>query len=143
MRNILLLLSTIIFISCSSDDDAGDVITNEFKQIEIILPQSDWRVSEYFSNGTDQTIEFESFDFTFTEDGTVEVQNDLFTEVGTWNYVSTAEAGEQLLLQFSQTATPFDKLSKNWTILSLSISNIELSTVDANGEIDRLTFTKL
>ena len=142
MKKILLLLSVIVFISCSSDDDAGDVITNEFEQIEIILPQNDWMVSEYFSNETDGTIEFESFIFHFKADGTVDAQNDLFTENGTWRYVSTAEKGEQLILQFTQTAPPFDKISKDWSILSLSISNIELSTTDDAGNIERLTFTK-
>ena len=143
MKNIVLLFATFLFISCSSDDDAGNVITNEFEQIEITLPQHDWVVSDFTINGESHAIEFESFTFHFKADETVEAQNDLYTETGTWNYKSTAENGEQLVIRFLPATPPFDKISKDWTIVSLSISTIELSFVNSNQEIELLTFSAL
>ncbi len=61
-------------------------MTTNFKNIETILPQGTWEVSSYFEGNTDRTMDFESFVFTFNEDGTVIAQNDLFTENGTWEY---------------------------------------------------------
>src|SRR5690554_5752826 len=100
MKKIAFIFSLLLCISCSSDDDAGNVITIEFEQIELILPQNEWIISKFTSNQTDQTIEFESFIFNFETDGTFTSQNDLFTEAGTWEYISTAQLGEQLSLRF-------------------------------------------
>jgi len=143
MKKILLLLFTVIvFASCSSDDDSGDANTNDFEQIETILPQGEWEVSKFMEGASDNTNEFESFVFTFDEDGTVVAQNDLFAENGTWTY-DNSSTNEELVLVFGQT-TPFDRINDDWVILSVSNSKIELSGTDSsNGELDLLTFTKL
>lgn len=143
MKKLALILSLIFLVSCNTDDDAGDVVTNEFEQIKIILPQGEWKVSNFYESQADHTADFESFTFTFKEDGTVYGQTDLYTENGTWNYESTSEFGEQLVLQFSGT-TPFDEITEDWKIVSLSISKIELSKVSSNEEDTKLlTFSKL
>ena len=133
----------IAFTACSSDDDSGDANTTEFEQIKSILPQGEWEVSKLIEDGTDQTIAFESFVFNFNADGTLRAQNDLFTENGTWVYDNSDSGSENLNLQFSGT-TPFEKIHKNWEIVSVSNSKIELSydNVDT-GDTELLTFSKL
>ncbi len=142
MKNFVWIFSLIVLFSCSSDDDAGDVITNKFEQIKTILPQGEWEVSYFYDNG-DQTFNFESFIFTFNADGTVYGQTDLFTENGTWAYKSTSENGEQLLLQFEGTV-PFDRIIGVWNIISLGTEKVELSNGKAGDEkVKLLTFSKL
>lgn len=143
MKQLVLIFSLLILASCSTEDNSGDVINNKFEQIKLILPQEQWKISNLFTDNAVHTDDFQSFTFTFKEDGTVEGQTDLFTEVGTWGYKSSSENGEQLILQFSDT-TPFDKISKDWKIVSLSISKIELID-EGNSSVDTrlLAFSKL
>ncbi|CAM3376541.1 hypothetical protein [Aequorivita lipolytica] len=146
MKRVLIVLAIVIFASCSSDDDSGDVNTNEFENIKTTLPQGEWEVSKLIDGQTDHTASFESFVFTFKEDGTVRAQNDLFTENGTWAYdnsSSSSDSSEELILQFSE-MTPFDEINDDWDIVSVSNSKIELSDVSGgNGDVELLTFVKL
>lgn len=143
MKKILILLAIVTFVSCSSDDDSGNANTNEFEDIKTTLPQGEWEVSKFIDGQSDHTVDFESFIFTFNEDGTVSAQNDLFTENGTWAYDNTSSSSEELVLQFSGT-TPFDQINDDWDIVSVSNSKIELSDVSGgNGDVELLTFTKL
>lgn len=147
MKKILILFAVTALAACSSKDDSGDANTNEFEQIKTTLPQGQWKVSKLIEGESDHTINFESFVFTFKEDGTVAAQNDLFTENGTWLYDNTSDDSsgndEELVLEFSET-TPFDEINDDWKIVSVSNSKIELSNVSGgNGDIELLTFTKL
>jgi len=142
MKKILILLTAIVFASCSSDDDSGDANTNEFEQIETTLPQGQWEISKLIDGQSDHTAAFESFVFTFKVDGTATAQNDLFTENGTWAY-DNSSSSEELVLQFGAT-TPFDKINDDWDIVSQSSTKIELSDESGgDGDIELLTFTKL
>lgn len=143
MKKLILIFSIVMFFSCSTDDDAGDVITNEFEQINIILPQTKWKVSNLYTKNADHTQDFESFIFTFNEDGSVQAQTDLFTEQGTWAYKNSSEKGEQLELEFNETS-PFEEITDQWKIISLSVSKIELSVPGkTTAETHLLAFSKL
>ena len=146
MKKILILFAVIAISACSSNDDSGDANTNEFEYIKTTLPEGQWKVSQLLEGESDHTENFESFVFTFKEDGTVSAQNDLFTESGTWAYDNSSDDSdnsEELVLQFSET-TPFDEINDDWNIVSVTNSQIQLSEVSGgNGEIELLTFTKL
>ena len=143
MKRIFILISFIAFASCSSDDDAGNVNTNEFEHIKSTLPQGEWKISKFIDIETDKTSAFESFVFTFNEDGSVTAQNDLFTENGIWAYDNTSNNAEELVLQFSE-QVPFDEINDDYDIVSVSNSTVELADESGeNGEIEILTFTKL
>lgn len=142
MKRILVILAIVVFASCSSDDDSGNVNTNEFEQIKNTLIQGEWKVSKLIDGESDHTSDFESFTFTFSEDGTVAATNDLFTENGTWAY-DNSSSNEELVLQFSET-TPFDEINDDWDIVTVTNSKVELSDVSGgNGDVELLTFTKL
>jgi hypothetical protein len=130
-------------VSCSSDDDSGDVVTNEFENIKTTLPQGQWKISKLIDGTSDYTAEFESFAFTFSEDGTVIAQNDILSEPGTWAYDNTSSSSEELVLQFSE-MDPFDELNDDWDIVSVSSAKIELMDISGgDGDTELLTFTKL
>ncbi|WP_347372748.1 hypothetical protein [Aequorivita sp. Q41] len=142
MKKILLLFTAFAFIACSSDDDAGDANTNEFQQIETTLPQGEWKITRLIDGDSDHTSDFNSFTFTFKEDGTVNATNDLYTEPGTWAYDNSSNSGEELVLQFSETE-PFDEINDDWDIVSISSSKIELTDISGgDGDVELLTFTK-
>src|SRR5690606_11518423 len=137
MRQFTLLLFLAILASCNNDDEGGGVITNKFNQIEIILPQGEWEITHFNDDNVDKTMEFENFIFLFKDDGTVEGSTDLHTENGNSNYKSTSENGEQLVFNFNG-VNPLDKLNHNWDILSLSVSQVEISVVDNGNQTTKL-----
>jgi len=118
MKRLFIVLAITIFAACNSDDDSGNVNTNEFENIKTTLPQGEWEVSKLIDGQSDHTVDFESFVFIFNEDGTVVAQNDLFTENGTWAYDNSSSSSEELVLQFSQ-QTPFDQINDDWDIVSV------------------------
>ncbi len=143
MKKLILIFAVALLASCSSDDDAGDVISNEFEQIKTILPQGTWEVSKFIKDNIDKTADFESFIFTFDVNGKVVGKNDLFSEQGTWAYKTTAEEGEELVLQFNPVA-PFDEISNHWDIVSVSGNKVELSDVgNGSDDTELLIFSKL
>ncbi len=147
MKKLLFILSITILASCSSNDDSGDVNDDQFQNIETILPQGTWEVSSYFEGNTDRTMDFESFVFTFDQDNTLKAKNDLFTENGTWEYQNSESNpdgnDERLLLEFGGT-TPFDLITEDWGIISVSSTKVELSVASGNnGKAELLTFSKL
>ncbi len=143
MKKILIILTIIVIASCSSNDDPGNVQTNEFENIKITLIQGEWKVGNLTDGQSDHTADFESFVFTFNEDGTVAATNDLFTETGTWTYDNSSSSDEELVLQFSESA-PFDEINDDWEIIVVSNLKIDLRDVSGgNGDTELLSFTKL
>lgn len=142
MKRILVLLTAmVVFASCSSDDDSGDVY-GEFEQIKTTLPEGEWEITNLIDGDADKTSDFESFVFTFNEDGTVVGQTDLFSENGTWAYDNSSTTEEKLVLVFGETE-PFPEISDDWEIISVSSSKIELRDDNGDGDVELLTFTKL
>lgn len=143
MKKLLILFTALLFASCSSDDDSGDANTNEFENIKTTLPQGEWKITRLIDGQSDHTADFESFIFTFNEDGTVAAKTDLFTEAGTWKYDNSSSSGEELDLLFGETP-PFDEINDDWDIVSVSNSKVELRDVSGgNGDTELLTFSKL
>ncbi|SRR5690554_1889480 len=144
MKKLLLLFSVLIMASCSSDDDAGDVVTNEFERISSVLPQGTWKVTTLIDGNENHTAAFESFIFTFNEEGSVIAENDLYSETGIWAYRTTAQEGEQLVLAFND-VIPFDEINDDWKIVSVTNTKVELSDDDDNDldDLDILVFTKI
>jgi hypothetical protein len=142
MKKILIVLTVIAFTACSSNDDAGDANTIEFEKIKTTLPEGEWKISNLIDGQSDHTEDFQSFVFTFNEDGTVAATNDLYSEPGTWTYDNSSSSSEKLVLQFSET-TPFDEINDDWEIVLVSSSTVELRDVSGgDGDIELLTFTK-
>lgn len=143
MKKILILLAVVVFASCSKDDKAGDAHTTKFEQIKTTLPEGQWKVSTFIVGQSDKTSDFESFVFTFNQDGTMIGDTDLFSETGTWIYDNTSSTSEKLVLLFGET-DPFPELNDDWDILSVSNSRVELSdNNNAAGGTLLLSFTKI
>lgn len=143
MKKILILFAVVIFASCSKDDKPGDVHPTKFEQIKTTLPEGQWKVSTFIVGQSDKTSDFESFVFTFNQDGTVIGETDLFSETGTWTYDNTSSTSEKLVLVFGET-DPFPELNDDWDILSVTNSKVELSdNNNATGGTLLLSFTKI
>lgn len=139
MKKLILLFAVVIFASCSSDDD--NVRLDEPDAITIILPEGQWKVSNFIDDDEDKTAQFTSFIFEFKTDGTVTAQNDILTENGLWSYDNDRDDPE-LDIRFND-GSILDDISDDWDIISVSTSKIELSDTDSDGETELLTFVKI
>lgn len=143
MKKLFLVLAIIGLASCNSNDDSGDANINEFEQIKTTLPQGEWKITKLIDGTSDHTADFDSFVFTFNENGTVIAANNILSEQGTWAYDNSSSSGEELVLKFNETA-PFDEINDDWDIVSVSNSKIELIDISGgNGGTDNLIFEKI
>ena len=143
MQKLIILVALFSCISCSNNDDAGDVRTNEFEVINTVLPQGEWKVDYFYRDSEDHTLDFETFVFKFKGDGTVQAQTDLFTGLGTWLYDNAPEKPEKLILIFSE-SVPFDSMNHDWKIISVGTSKVELSyETNSDEDTELLSFVKI
>lgn len=143
--SIFLLISASFFaLSCDSDDDSSDNNNNVIVQLEASIKVGAWRVSNFVEDGIDQTHHFSSYAFTFSENGTVSATNGTNTVTGTWTTSSSSSSGSKFILNFNASSGPFEEISEDWRIESVTTILIDLKHVSGgDGSIDLLTFAKI
>ena len=128
--------------TCSSDDDspsASQLVT----QTQNTIVSGTWRVTLFSENGVVQTSNYNGYNFTFNANSTVEAVNGTTPQTGTWT-TGTDDSTPKLIVTFSATTGPFEEISEDWRILTVSSTRIELKHVSGgDGSIDLLTFQKL
>ncbi|WP_339609443.1 hypothetical protein [uncultured Planktosalinus sp.] len=119
-------------------DGGGSV---EAQQLRDVLTDGNWFVSLYLEDGDeDETSDFNSFTFNFSENGQVAASNNSVTLNGSW-FVSESDSNLKLVLNFFD-AYPLDELDEDWKVTSFSSTQIELRE-DDDEDGDILIFEKL
>lgn len=109
------------------------------RSIEDDMTDGLWRVSYFYENGFNKTIDYENYTFNFNDNGTVNAYFSDLLVTGTWN-ISSKNRHIKFYLSFPE---PLDDLSDDWEVLSNSSGRIELKDVSGDGSVDYLIFTKL
>jgi hypothetical protein len=140
LLNIFLASTVIAFASCSKDDDDNSP-SGPSAEVATSLKSGTWKVSSYSDNGTDKTIDYNSFVFTFAANGTVSASNGILTANGTWK--TQRDGGKhELDIEFTNPAL-FEPIDEDWEIVSQSATQVSLKDVnDAGTETDLLVLTK-
>ncbi|RYY71357.1 MAG: hypothetical protein EOO13_03460 [Chitinophagaceae bacterium] len=134
---LLAALLLLAITSCSKSDDERGAST----AVATSLRSGTWRVTTYSDNGADETTDFNSFTFIFTNSGTVTATNSILTANGTWS-TGIDDSKHKLNLNFSSPAF-FSEISEDWEIVSQSSTQVSLRHVSGgSGEIDLLVFQK-
>jgi hypothetical protein len=103
-----------------------------------IITDGTWYVS-YFFRDQDDTDDYENYDFTFNDNGTVTVTGGSGS-TGTW--ATFIDSGD-LELDLTFTASALDELAEDWTVIDYSPTLIKLQKVSGGGDdIRSLHFTK-
>ena len=150
MKPFILLLSLFVVFACKNDDNSNNT-TGNFTNLTTDIIKDTWKITSYFDDGIDETIDFSAYTFTFNSDGTANAATDLLTENGTWMYEDSSndssdddgiEGDEELILLFTN-SNLLDEISDDWHIISASSTQIVLYDISGgNGTRDDLTFTK-
>lgn len=110
------------------DPDFNDIIT-----------QGSWYVS-YFFRDTDQTDDYEIYDFVFDGGGTVSVTGESSPIGGTW--VSFNDDSE-LKVIFVFSSSNLEELQEDWTITEVTQNVVKMEHISGGGDdIRKLHFTK-
>ena len=120
------------FESTCGEEEEED--PNEFLEI---LKECDWEIAEFKVNGQSQLAEFQGYELSFEEGGTLlATVNDGITQ-GSWELIP---ATEQLFIGFSN--APVDDLTDEWFIFSVTEDRIELRR-DLQNDTDILVLESL
>jgi hypothetical protein len=99
---------------------------------------ADWHVTLFTSNGKDSTTEFDGYLFVFASTNVLTAKRGALSTTGTWSQGATFNID---LGAKSDTNKPLGNLTGNWTIISVTSTDIKLKN-DAAPGAPNLTFTK-
>ena len=138
--NVLLASSVLVMASCSKDDDDNSP-SGPSAEVAASLKQGTWRITSYSDNGTDKTVDYNGYNFTFANNGTVSTTNGTLTANGTWK-TQIDDGKHELDIEFSTPAL-FQEIDEDWEIVTQTPTVISLKDVnDAGTETDLLVLTK-
>jgi hypothetical protein len=146
-QSIVLLLVTVFFLSCSSDDSNSNG-TNSISSVTSIVASGTWKITYYFDTDKEETSNFSGYNFTFGSNGVLTATNGTLTQTGTWSVTDSNSNDDNSIsdldfnIAFASPAT-FNELTDDWEIIERTSTVIKLKDVSGgNGGTDYLTFTK-
>lgn len=109
---------------CSTGNTGGDLLSDT-----LTATNSVWLVGTYLDDGTNETSDFNGFEFTFNTSGVVSAINGNNTVTGSWSSQNNAT---KLDLDFGSNA-PLEELNDDWDVISISPNRVELRDVSGGG----------
>ncbi len=156
-KNVFLLGTLALIVSCENDDDDGDIMGNgQFDSADVAALQNSvesgtWRITRFVDDGEDETSNYEGFVFTFGADGSIVADNGTTSFNGTWR-VELDDDDDlddlddlELYITFSTSDEAIDELSEDWYVLEFSDNRIRLADDDdddTDNDDDFLTFER-
>lgn len=109
------------------------------------LVTDDWKVTYYSDKGTDTTVQFSGFVFSFEKDGLLNVSTPANGNVtGTWDFYNNDKDDSnnaQIIIKISGTAG-LDDIDDTWVITKLDRTHFELDDFDDSNGNEQLRFVK-
>lgn len=154
---LFLLLFSMAFVNCSSDDDNNDgSSTQQAQSIINVANEGSWIISNFNDSGVDETNDFQGYQFTFGDNGILTASNGTNTLTGSWSVTTSSSDSNDddgsssdddidfnIFFQVSED-NDFEDLNDDWDVSSTSSSQINLFDVSGgDGSTDILVFTKL
>lgn len=153
-KRFLLPLLSLLFVfnvaSMCSDDDDNSPRNNSVDPTPVIntVNNGTWRITYFNDSGTDETLNFTGYNFTFGAGASLTATNGTNTYTGSWSVTSDDSFDDSpsndldFNIAFSAPAN-FAELTEDWNILEYNATIVKLVHVSGgNGGTDYLTFTK-
>lgn len=152
---ILLMMSfSLLSSTCSSDDDGNNQNDNsqEIAQIETDVESGTWRISSYIDSGSDETNDFNGYNFNFSTDGTLSATNGTTSYSGTWSVTDSSNSSDDsnndddidfnIFFPVAE-SNDFEDLNDDWDVVSHTDTTLSLIDISGgNGGTDILVFQK-
>ncbi|NCT18878.1 MAG: hypothetical protein GW771_11660 [Flavobacteriia bacterium] len=134
---------SLLSLSCSNDGNTSNTNSENVAQLQDAIIQGTWKITRFIEDGVNQTSNFNGFNFTFNTNGTVLATNGSTSINGTWSTNVSSSGTPKFVLNFNISNGPFDEISEDWNIESVSSTLIDLKHVSGgDGSIDLLLFIK-
>jgi hypothetical protein len=124
---------------CNDNASDGDV-----PEIRNIMMGGEWTVASYIEADMDMTTNYGGYSLQFMADHQISVLEggEAFGE-GLWRVLRNSEEELKVYLNFGD-SFPFDELTDDWTLVSITNTRIELKDISGgDGSISTLVFEKL
>ena len=144
---ILIFVAISLFLACDSDRDDIALSAAESAQLNHIVQQGEWKISEYTQNGTDNTANYSDYIFAFEEENNLVVNSTSDVVNGTWRISNDSgsefDSYEDVDFNiFFNSSGKLGELTSNYDVISATNDQIRLSLEPRNGETALLTFSK-
>jgi hypothetical protein len=144
-------LTAVLFMTTASTCSTDDTSTTDLQPIITAATGGSWRVTYYFDTDSEETSQFNGYNFTFGSGNVLTATNGTNSYTGNWSVTNSHSSGDDsnhssndidFNILFSAPAN-FAELSDDWDIISYSSTKIELVDVSGgNGGTDYITFEK-
>ncbi len=140
---IALLVGFALLSGCQKKEDAA--VTPATATFPEIIAPGVWTISSFTQGTEDKLKTLGTVTINFTSDGKAVATRSSETTAGTWSwggnsYYGTPATSKTVTMNFG-TKTPYDKLSKTWTIIDASKSVIDLDNANP-AEQEHLKLSK-
>jgi hypothetical protein len=123
---------------CPNDMEDADVM-----EISDFLMAGDWTVAQYAEDGSDQTSDYQGYDFTFGMQNELTVSTNMDPlKSGIWKVVRDSDGGLEVYLNLGDDGDVFSELTDNWDFVSKTETQLELKDVSGDGSVDTLVFIR-
>jgi hypothetical protein len=140
---LLCLFMLNVASTCSSDDDDNSNGNSpSTSTVTDNTTSGTWRVTLFQEDGSNQTSNFNGYNFSINSNGTIVAVNGSTTKNGNWSTYSDS-GSTKFDIVFLDNNGPFEEISEDWRVLSSTTSKLELKhTSGGDGSVDFLTFEK-
>jgi hypothetical protein len=151
---LIMMSLSLMSSTCSTDDDDGSNNNNQnIVEVENTVESGTWRITNFVDSGQNETNDFNGYNFTFAENGTLTATNGSNTLTGTWSVTDDSNSNDDdgssnddidFNIFFPvPDSNDFEDLNDDWDIVSYTSTRIELIDISGgNGGTDLLTFEK-
>lgn len=144
---VLVFVTISLLVSCDNDKDDIALSAAEAAQLNHIVQQGEWKISEYTRNGTDNTANYSNYIFAFEEENRLVVNSTSDVVNGTWRISN--DSGSEFdsyndvdFNIFFESSGKLGELTSNYDVISATNDQINLSMEQNNGETALLSFSK-
>jgi hypothetical protein len=136
---IFAIISVFAFTSC--EDDSNNTNVGTPTDVTNTVQTGDWKITYFYDSDKEETSNYTSYKFTFSDDGILTANNGSSTVTGTWS-TGNDDSTVKMIISF---ASPdmFEELSDDWHVIERTSTKIRLEDVSGgDGGTDYLTFEK-
>lgn len=145
---VLILITITLVLACDSDKDDIALSSAEAAQLNHIVQQGEWKISEYNNNGIDDTANYTDYIFAFEEERNLVAHSTSDVVNGTWRISN--DAGSEFdsfndvdFNIFFGSSGKLGELTNNYDVISATNDQIRLSLENSgSGNSIFLTFSK-
>lgn len=144
---VLVFVTISVFLACDSDRDDIALSAAEAAQLNQIVQQGEWKISEYSRDGADNTANYSDYIFAFEEENNLLVNSTSDVVNGTWRISN--DSGSEFdsyndvdFNIFFNSSGKLGELTSNYDVISATNEEIRLSLEQGNERTVLLTFSK-